>query len=67
MQSRADRAPEGLELIGLRYYGGVQFTDEGGPTTMKSRSSWLYTPLSAAIVAAMFAGAFILGYLLHPA
>jgi hypothetical protein len=32
---------------------------------MKSRSSWLYTPLGAAIVGAMFVGAVILGYILE--
>ena len=32
---------------------------------MKTRSNWLYTPLGAAIVGAMFVGAVILGYILE--
>jgi hypothetical protein len=34
---------------------------------MKGRRYWVYTPLAFAVLSAMFAGAFILGYILHPA
>ena len=33
---------------------------------MKGHSGWLHTPLGAAIIAVLLAGAFILGYVWHP-
>jgi len=34
---------------------------------MERRTTWLYTPLGAVVMASMFAAAFVLGYVLHPA
>jgi hypothetical protein len=34
---------------------------------MEHRTNWLYTPRGAVAVAAMYALAFVLGYVLHPA
>lgn len=38
----------------------------GGPVVMKGRTRWLYRPIGAVVIAAMFATAFVLGYVLHP-